>query len=207
MGYDHYLYICYYCNKSGNKVKQPLDPFAAAWEINKALEDEIEAQSSVSTPAEPSRISDPSMGASGSNLSRVKNEEEKEEEDEEAIPLDSAKIMEISSQFTEEQLDRYEHYKRSRFTRAKMRKLLQDIAGRGTVVPDKVLIAISAATKMFVGEIVENGTSNMHKLSSTRIVMTQRKDTGPIRPCHIREAYRRLKLEGKVPRSSVPRRF
>ncbi|KAJ0443895.1 putative transcription factor Hap3/NF-YB family [Helianthus annuus] len=40
-----------------------------------------------------------------------------------------------------------------------------------------------------------------------RTVMTERKETGPIRPCHIREAYRRLKLEGKIPKRSVPRLF
>ncbi|KAI5676959.1 hypothetical protein M9H77_07909 [Catharanthus roseus] len=37
--------------------------------------------------------------------------------------------------------------------------------------------------------------------------MKRRKERGPIRPYHIREAYRRLKLEGKVPRRSVPRLF
>lgn len=42
---------------------------------------------------------------------------------------------------------------------------------------------------------------------AARVVMSERKDSGPIRPCHIREAYRRLKLEGKIPRRSVPRLF
>jgi hypothetical protein len=42
---------------------------------------------------------------------------------------------------------------------------------------------------------------------AARIVMTERKDSGPVRPCHIREAYRRLKLEGKIPRRTVPRLF
>lgn len=37
---------------------------------------------------------------------------------------------------------------------------------------------------------------NLH--IAARIVMSERKDSGPIRPCHIREAYRRLKLEGKI---------
>lgn len=44
-------------------------------------------------------------------------------------------------------------------------------------------------------------------LLAARIVMSERKESGPVRPCHIREAYRRLKLEGKVPKRSVPRLF
>lgn len=46
-----------------------------------------------------------------------------------------------------------------------------------------------------------------HPLFAARAVMMERNESGPIRPCHIREAYRRLKLEGKVPRRSVPRLF
>jgi transcription initiation factor TFIID subunit 11 len=46
---------------------------------------------------------------------------------------------------------------------------------------------------------------NLH--IAARIVMSERKDSGPIRPCHIREAYRRLKLEGKIPKRSVPQLF
>lgn len=42
---------------------------------------------------------------------------------------------------------------------------------------------------------------------AARTVMAERKESGPIRPCHIREAHRRLKLEGKVPKRSVPRLF
>jgi transcription initiation factor TFIID subunit 11 len=38
-------------------------------------------------------------------------------------------------------------------------------------------------------------------------VMTERGESGPIRPCHIREAYRRLKLDGKVPLRGRPRLF
>ncbi|KAJ8564757.1 hypothetical protein K7X08_001217 [Anisodus acutangulus] len=44
--------------------------------------------------------------------------------------------------------------------------------------------------------------SNMKRIHS-RMVMAERKDTGPTRPCHMREAYRRLKLEGKMPKGSV----
>jgi hypothetical protein len=49
--------------------------------------------------------------------------------------------------------------------------------------------------------------SNEALYFAARMVMTERKESGPIRPCHIRESFRRLKLEGKVPKRSVPRLF
>ncbi|KAL9255567.1 Transcription initiation factor TFIID subunit 11-like protein [Drosera capensis] len=58
-------------------------------------------------------------------------------------------------------------------------------------------IVVSGIAKMFVGELVE----------TARVVMTERRESDPIRPSHIREAYRRLKLEGRVPKRSVPRLF
>ncbi|VVB17386.1 unnamed protein product [Arabis nemorensis] len=58
-------------------------------------------------------------------------------------------------------------------------------------------MVVSSITKMFVGELVE----------TSRVVMRERKESRPIRPCHIRESYRRLKLQGKVPKRSVPRLF
>ncbi|PON76341.1 TAFII28-like protein [Trema orientale] len=74
--------------------------------------------------------------------------------------------------------------------------LLLTITGMRNV-SEPMIVAVSATSKMFVGEIVE----------TARGVMAERKDSGPIRPCHIREAFRRLRLEGKVPRRSVPRLF
>lgn len=41
------------------------------------------------------------------------------------------------------------------------------------------------------------------KFAARTVLMTERKDSGAIRPGHIREAYRRLKLESKVPRRSL----
>ncbi|KAI0515967.1 hypothetical protein KFK09_008638 [Dendrobium nobile] len=52
-----------------------------------------------------------------------------------------------------------------------------------------------------------SSTGDPDKMAKMQIVMRERKESGPIRPCHIREACRRLKLEGKVPRRSVRRLF
>ncbi|KAF5190993.1 Transcription initiation factor tfiid subunit [Thalictrum thalictroides] len=75
-------------------------------------------------------------------------------------------------------------------------QLLASITGSPKIsVP--MTTVVSGIAKMFVGELVE----------TARMVMNERRETGPIRPCHIREAHRRLKLEGKIPKKSVPRLF
>ncbi|KAL6191722.1 hypothetical protein ACLB2K_038112 [Fragaria x ananassa] len=75
-------------------------------------------------------------------------------------------------------------------------ELLASISGTPKIsVP--MTIVVSGIAKIFVGELVE----------TARMVMSERRESGPIRPCHIRESYRRLKLEGKVPKRSVSRLF
>ncbi|CAA6664489.1 unnamed protein product [Spirodela intermedia] len=104
------------------------------------------------------------------------------------------RIMGLLAQFTKEQMNRYESFRRSNFQRSNMKKLLTNVTGSQKVsVP--MTIVVCGMAKMFVGELVEIGK------------WTSRKESGPLRPCHIREAYRRLKLEGKIPKQSVPRLF
>ncbi|GER40158.1 transcription initiation factor TFIID subunit 11 [Striga asiatica] len=137
-----------------------------------------------------------------------KNKEDDDEEEEENMevelgkfrgggdPAKMAKMHELLAQFTEEQLNRYELFRRSGFQRSNMKRLLTSITGSPKITVHMTIV-MSGIAKMFVGELVE----------AARIVMSERGDTGPIRPCHIREAYRRLKLEGKIPKRSVPRLF
>uniref|UniRef100_A0A803Q4H1 TAFII28-like protein domain-containing protein n=1 Tax=Cannabis sativa TaxID=3483 RepID=A0A803Q4H1_CANSA len=111
-------------------------------------------------------------------------------------PHKMAKMQAILSQFSEEQMSRYESFRRAGFQKSNMKRLLTSITGTQKIsVP--LTIVVSGIAKMFVGELVE----------TARIVMSERKESGPVRPCHIREAYRRLKMEGKVPKRSVPRLF
>lgn len=157
--------------------------------------------------------SNPSIGTgeeignrtSGENVKTREDDDEEEEENIEAeiVKLPSggdpnkvAKMHTILSQFTEDQMNRYESFRRSAFQKANMNRLLMNITG-SSKISQHVKIVVGGIAKMFVGELVE----------IARVVMMERKDRGPIRPCHIREAYRRLKLEGKVPRRSVPRLF
>ncbi|KAL8160762.1 hypothetical protein V2J09_002299 [Rumex salicifolius] len=116
----------------------------------------------------------------------------KEEYVGENMNVDGKLERSILSQFTEEQMSRYESFRRSKFNKAKMIRLLVSISGSQNI-PVKMTIAVSICAKMFVGDLVEKA----------RVVMIERNDSGLIRPCHIREAYRRLKIEGKLPRRSV----
>ncbi|XP_071717088.1 transcription initiation factor TFIID subunit 11-like [Rutidosis leptorrhynchoides] len=138
----------------------------------------------------------------------VKNKEDDEEEEEENMdvelnklpsssdPSKMAKMQSILSQFTEEQMSRYESFRRSGFQKAVMKRLLGSITGSNKISMPMTIV-VSGIAKIFVGELVE----------TAKVVMTERQETGPIRPCHVREAYRRLKLEGKIPRRSTQRLF
>ena len=87
---------------------------------------------------------------------------------------------------TPEQLERFEHWKRSKFPRQKMRKLMADILGNST---ERGAIVLATVAKMLVGELVE----------SAREMMTERGETGPIQPSHLRRAHRKAQRSGIVP--------
>ncbi|XP_074555860.1 transcription initiation factor TFIID subunit 11 [Curcuma longa] len=187
------------------------DPFeAAAEELDSPPESPIPAEEDAAVavdvdeeeadaPSQPQASAPPGpVGGGGGG----KGKEEEEEEEEENMDVEfgkfpsggdpdkMAKMQAILSQFTEDQMSRYESFRRSGFQKSNMRRLLTSITGSQKIsIP--MTIVVSGIAKMFVA----------------RIVMMERKESGPIRPCHIREAYRRLKLEGKIPKRSVPRLF
>ncbi|XP_039117256.1 transcription initiation factor TFIID subunit 11-like [Dioscorea cayenensis subsp. rotundata] len=171
-------------------------PFAAD-----ADEEDLDARSQPGGPSAP-----PSSNGAGVGGGRGKEEDDEDEDDNMDVELGKfppggdpdkmAKMQAILSQFTEEQMSRYESFRRSGFQKSTMKRILAGITGSQKIsIP--MTIVVSGIAKMFVGELIE----------TARMVMTERKDCGPIRPCHIREAYRRLRLEGKIPKRSVPRLF
>ncbi|CAH9136615.1 unnamed protein product [Cuscuta epithymum] len=207
-------------------MKQSKDPFEAAFEEQEesppdsptgAVENEAQNEASLAlndngtddfASINHSENPSTSFAATAPTAAASKPKEDDEEEEEEHMdmqlgklsstsdPDKMAKMQSILSQFTEEQMSRYESFRRSGFQKANMKRLLVSITGSQKIsIP--MTIVMSSIAKMFVGELIE----------TARVVMSERNDAGPIRPCHIREAYRRLKLEGKVPKRSVPRLF
>jgi transcription initiation factor TFIID subunit 11 len=121
----------------------------------------------------------------------MKMVEQWDREDREKQAIEYGEKMKILlSKFTKEQLERYEYYRRSAFPKAVMKRLIKQIAG--TPISSETSIVISGITKIFVGELVE----------TAREVMREWRESGPIRPVHLREAYRRLKEKDPLLSSS-----
>ncbi|XP_071332963.1 transcription initiation factor TFIID subunit 11 [Trachinotus anak] len=148
----------------GDQSKQEVKPDAAAGE------DEEEGTSS----QPPSK--------------RLKVEPEKKKEKRHKVDEDEIQKMQILvSSFSEEQLNRYEMYRRSAFPKAAIKRLIQSITGSS--VSQNVVIAMSGIAKVFAGEIVEEALDVCEKWG----------DTPPLQPKHMREAVRRLKSRDQIP--------
>ncbi|XP_047368538.1 transcription initiation factor TFIID subunit 11 [Vespa velutina] len=120
--------------------------------------------------------------------SKEKSKKELEEEERE-------KMQVLVSNFTEDQLDRYEMYRRAAFPKAAIKRIMQTITGCS--VSQNVVIAMSGIAKVFVGEIVEEALD----------VMEANGETGPLQPKHLREAVRRLRLQGQIPNGRAHKAF
>jgi len=109
-----------------------------------------------------------------------KNKRESQEEE-------RMKLQLLVSNFSEEQLNRYEMFRRAAFPKASVKRLMQSVAG--TSVSQSVVIAMSGIAKVYVGEIVETALDVLEELGQT----------GPLQPKHIREAVRRIRQTTGVP--------
>ncbi|CAF3426569.1 unnamed protein product, partial [Rotaria sp. Silwood2] len=102
------------------------------------------------------------------------------------------KLQVLVSNFSDEQLDRYEMYRRSAFSKVAIKRLMHSITG--TVPSSNVVIAMAGIAKVFVGEIIEEALEVQHQENNN-----EHKSTTPLEPKHLREAYRRINHQYHCP--------
>ncbi|KAJ4473568.1 TAFII28-domain-containing protein [Lentinula aciculospora] len=94
---------------------------------------------------------------------------------------DNLKVL--MENFSPDQYDRFEAYRRHALPKQAVRKVIQQVTGQQASQPVAQIVAGFA--KVFVGEMVEKA----------RQVQARRGDTGPLSPDHLREAYRMYQQE------------
>lgn len=104
----------------------------------------------------------------------------------EQMEEENKRMQVLMANFSEEQLNRYEIYRRSAFQKSTVKKIVQTVSSK--TVSASVVIAMSGIAKVFVGEIVEKALD----------IKTNWGDTGPLQPKHLREAFRVMKNESKI---------
>ena len=77
---------------------------------------------------------------------------EKANTSENLVEEERERMLWLLSCLTEEQVSRYEMYKRSVFPKDKVQQIIENIAG--SRVTENVVISVSAITKLFVRELV-----------------------------------------------------
>lgn len=157
----------------------------------------------------PPVVADDATAGKGKEKEAAKDEEEKDAADssdddedadvdeahEEALAEGRAAGLEFSKELydslTKEQLARYELYRRSALGRRTVNRVMASVVG--ATVPHQPTIVMAGLAKMMVGELIERA----------RKVGSQMGHVGPVRPVHIREAYRQLR-ETRAPVNEFP---
>lgn len=110
-------------------------------------------------------------------------------DDEEDNEISRMKTQLLLSNFSQEQLERYESYRRSSFQKSTIRRLIAQFTN-GANVNQSVVIAIAGLAKVFVGEVVEEALDIRD--------LNEEEAKAPLQPQHVRQAFLRLGEQNKL---------
>ncbi|KAJ1462218.1 hTAFII28-like protein conserved region-domain-containing protein [Pelagophyceae sp. CCMP2097] len=98
---------------------------------------------------------------------------------------DPEKLSALLETMSEEELDRFEQFRRSRFNRGSVNALLREYLPEKLAIPEDTTIAVACLAKLYVGDLVR----------TARGIMDARGATGPITPDDFLIAARRLERD------------
>lgn len=116
-------------------------------------------------------------------------EEQELDSDEDVDPDDEERIRmaALLETFTPEQLRRFEHFRRSHLKKHTVKQVM--LTATSEKLNERLLVSMGGIAKVFAGELVE----------AARFEMERNKETGPIRPRHVRTAFHQMVSEGRLP--------
>ncbi|KAK9468512.1 hTAFII28-like protein conserved region-domain-containing protein [Lipomyces arxii] len=106
-------------------------------------------------------------------------------------------LRKLISSFTEDQMERYETFRRANVNRGGVKKLANAVLNQS--IADNVAMAISGFSKVFLGEVVERALDVQQRMDPPD-PLNPYAVAGPLQSEHIREAWRLYRQEtGLVP--------
>jgi len=117
-------------------------------------------------------------------------EDSPENDDAVAAPTDDPNRLRMQillSQFSREQLERYEMYRRSALPKSAVRRIITDVCG--IQPPQNVVIAMAGMAKMFAGDIVETALDIRDECGAS--------SSTPLTPAQLRSALLRMQAQGR----------
>lgn len=116
--------------------------------------------------------------------------------EDQAAEFEREKTRLLLSNFDEEQMNRYEAFRRANVNRSSVKKFASAILNQ--TITHNVAVTLSGMSKVFVGEIVEKAREVQVRMNPD--VDPVELEQLPLEPRHYREAWRLFKLEkGTVP--------
>jgi transcription initiation factor TFIID subunit 11 len=114
--------------------------------------------------------------------------------------LEIQKMKLLLANFNDEQMSRYEAFRRANINRSAVKKLSNSVLNQS--ITANVAVALSGMSKVFVGEIVEKAREVQKRADPPEYTADGKEIVRPLAPEHLREAWRLFKLEsGTVPQS------